>query len=139
MSEFTAAIATNTSVWCRRFEVEFKGDQDCIIAEKLFPRSGRRGAITLAAARASDAYGVSNKRERLIIGYIVADFLIHQLDHNGEEKSYLGVTMDPETSEVWRKYESIVRALAHTAWAARTREKSTPSITNMILDAARGK
>ena len=36
-------------------------------------------------------------------------------------------------------FESVVLVLADKAWANRLREKSNPSITNMILDAARGK
>ena len=138
-TDFTAAITTNTKVWCRRFEVEFKDTQDCIIAEKLYPNSGRRGPIALAAARASNGYDVTDKRERLVIGCLVADLLIHRLDHNGAVKSYAKADMDAETSAVWKKFESVVLVLADKAWANRLREKSTPSIAGMILDAARGK
>lgn len=138
-TDFTAAIATNTKVWCRRLEVEFKDAQDCVIAQKLYPSSGRRGPITLAAARASNEYGVSDKRERLIIGCLVADLLIHRLDNNGAVKSYTNANMDAESREVWKKFESVVLVLADKAWANRLREKSTPSIAGMILDAARGK
>lgn len=138
-TDFAAAIATNTKVWCRRLEVEFKDAQDCIIAEKLYPTSGRRGPITLAAARASNGYGVSDKRERLVIGCLVADLLIHRLDNNGAVKSFSEANMDAETREVWKKFESIVLVLVDKAWSNRLREKSTPSITGMILNAARGK
>jgi hypothetical protein len=47
--------------------------------------------------------------------------------------------MDPETSEVWRKYEAVVRALARGAWAVRMKEKSSPSLANMIINVAKGK
>lgn len=135
----SSAIMTNTKVWCRRFEVECKGAKDFAIAEQLYPNSVRRGPIALAAARASNAYGVADSRTRLVIGCLAADLITHQLDHDGAEKDYSGVAMDAEAGAVWKKHEAVVRALAHSAWANRVKEKSTPSLTNMLLNAVRGK
>ena len=138
MNERTIATSTNTKVWCRRFEVSFDETKDPCIAENLAPTSVRRGAIALAAARASMVRGVADKRERILVGWLVAAGIIYRLDNNGRDNPN-ALRLDSECQVVWGKHCGLIRELIGFGWNARADEKSRPSITNMLLDAARGK
>lgn len=137
MSKMIQECTTNAKVWCRRFGVEHNPEKDGVFANQLAPTSNRRGAITLAAARAAKARGVTDPRERIVIGWTVAAMLISWLDKGvGAE---IKTPTDPESVAVWGKYEKLIRTVATEGWNARAKEKANPSITNMILDHVRGR
>lgn len=137
--ERSRAIMTNTKVWCRRFKVACNEAKDFATADRLYPKSVRRGPITLAAARLCNQHGIDDQKERLSIGVLVADQLINRMDTGAKYKSYTADNLSPELYESWEKHRDLVLTLVELGWNARVQEKARPPLINMLLDAARGK
>ncbi len=145
MSTLKIAALQNAKVWARRMEIDFDQDQFSIMLESRFPGSALRGPLILVASRYLKVNGlIQNKDQRhraaIIIGNAIASIV------RGEKAGDVLKVVAETVNEIGTKLVGVTFAMhsvaicdaVNKAIVARTAEKNTPSLAQMVINRARG-
>ena len=150
---YEEAFASNLSAWMRRANLphdKARNGERAVRAQKVMGDSSRVGAMFIVAAIVgSKQYGLTNMQDVVIFAAIVSVVLFKRV-YEEDQGATLQMARQALKDKISDKDRAAAEALFDNRggnivtlidrlYQARVNEKNAPSLTNMIIDRARGK